>query len=115
MRTTILILISLLLVTSCIEIAEPFSQIPPGVWRAELELDEGVMLPFNFEVKYDDSDDISIELINGEERIGVSDVAFGKNKKLLDTIRISFPLMDSYIRGIYKENVIEGYWSPKLL
>ncbi len=111
MRTTILILISLLLVTSCIEIAEPFSQIPHGVWRAELELDEGVMLPFNFEVKYDDSDDISIELINGEERIGVSDVAFGKNKKLLDTIRISFPLMDSYIRGIYKENVIEGYWS----
>ena len=111
MRTTIVILFSLLLLGSCIEVAEPFSQIPPGVWRAELEVDEGVMLPFNFEVKYDDADDISIELINGEERIEVSDVAFGKNKKLLDTVRMSFPLMDSYIRGIYKENVIEGYWS----
>ncbi len=111
MRTTIIILFCLLLLGSCIEIAEPFSQIPPGAWRAELELDEGVKLPFNFEVKYDESDEIAIELINGDERIEVPDVAFGKNKKLLDTIRIDFPLMDSYIRGIYKENVIEGYWS----
>ena len=111
MRTTILFILYVVLFDSCIEIAQPFTQIPPGVWRAELELDEGVHLPFNFEVKYDESDQLSIELINGEERIAVGDVSFGKNPKLLDTIRMNFPLMDSYIRGIYKENVIEGYWN----
>jgi thiol-disulfide isomerase/thioredoxin len=111
MRHSILFILCVLILASCIEIAEPFSKLPPGVWRAELELDEGVYLPFNFEVIYDASDNLAIKLINGEERIEVGGVAFGKNKKLLDTIRMEFTLMDSYIRGIYKENVIEGYWT----
>lgn len=111
MRNTILFILYIVIFDSCIEVAQPFSQIPPGVWRAELELDEGVHLPFNFEVMYDDSDQMSMELMNGEERIKVGEVSFGKNQKLLDTIRMNFPLMDSYIRGVYKENVIEGYWN----
>ncbi len=107
----ILFVLGLITTHSCVEIAQPYSKIPPGVWRAELEVDSGVKLPFNFEVTYDASDAMTIELINGPERIEVPEVAFGKNPKLLDTIRMSFPLMDSYIRGIYKENVIEGYWT----
>lgn len=92
---------------------DPYDKIPPGIWRAELKLQENVNLPFNFEVSYDDQGDLLIDLINGNERIHVKDVEFGRNKKLLDTMRIDFPLMDTYIKGIYKENVIEGYWTVR--
>ncbi len=96
---------------SCIEIARPYTELPPGIWRAELEVAPGTILPFNFEVTYDKNEVMSIDIINGQERIAIPEIAFGKNDKLLDTLRMNFPVMDSYIRGIYKENVIEGYWT----
>ncbi len=100
-----------LCIYSCIEIAAPFDKIPPGIWRAELELQQNVKLPFNFDISYDDQDSMVMTIINGEEKIEVRNIEFGKNKKLLDTVRVIFPIMDSYIKGVYKENIIEGYWS----
>ncbi len=109
-RFSIALLAFFTALSACVEIAQPFSKVPPGIWRAELEIDDEHQIPFNFEISYDENDQIQMEIINGKERIEVSDIDFGRNKKLLDTLFIDFPLMDSHIKAIYKENVIEGFW-----
>ena len=112
---------------SCIEIPNKFSSIPPGVWRATLELDntpfagvedevtrggmDGDVLPFLMEVKYDEDQSFYIEIINGEERIEVRDIRYGRDKATAkDTLWIDFPVFDSYIKAIYEENIMEGEW-----
>jgi len=95
---------------SCVDIAKPYTQLPPGIWRAELTLTEDDVLPFNFESRYDEGGEMHIDIINAEERIPVSGISFGRTKDLRDTVVIPFPLMDSYISAQYKENVLEGYW-----
>lgn len=111
MKSTFYIaLFASLLLCSCIEITRPYSKIPPGIWRAELTLDKDVVLPFNFEITYDDSDQLIMTIHNAEERIAISDITFGKNIQLQDTLVIDFALMDSYLDLQYKENVLEGWW-----
>ena len=124
--------------TGCLVIENPYSSLAPGTWRAVLELDPkfitpnekgeplpekmniqfeevtGGELPFTFEVVYDQPDQFHIEIINGTERIRVDDIQVGKNKTLVkDTIRIDFPLYESYIVALFEENVIEGEWVVK--
>ena len=107
----------------CIEIPGAFSAIPPGPWRATLQLtgpgaqaetfDErsNGMLPFNFNVVYDTQDSFHIELINGDETIVLDHIGFGRDKRLgKDTIRIPFRALGSYIHAKYEEDAIEGYW-----
>lgn len=114
---------------SCIEIVNQYEKLPPGIWRASLILDnknftpepgaEEILtavanldeseIPFNFEVKYDKNGKMEIEIINGEERIPISNIQYGSNTKIAkDTFRLSFPEYDSYIAASYEENAIEG-------
>ena len=95
--------------SSCVEIAQPYDKIPPGIWRAELTLTKDHVLPFNFEARYEE-DKLKIDVLNGEERIPVEDIFFGKTKDLRDTLVMSFPLMDSYISATYRENILDGTW-----
>ncbi|MEZ5044275.1 MAG: TlpA disulfide reductase family protein [Saprospiraceae bacterium] len=130
-----LFILPFLLLSSCIVIDRPFSGLPPGPWRAELtlipnpispnpkgqplpekvnlkleEISSGE-LPFTFEVKYTNETDFYIEIKNGSEIIGVSDIKMGIDRKTAkDTVWINFPLYDSYIKGIYEGNLIQGYW-----
>ncbi len=104
------LVVIILLYSSCVEIARPYDKIPPGVWRAELKLSDEDVLPFNFEVAYDNEGELIIEVINAEERIPVRDITFGKTKDLQDTIVMGFPLMDSYITATYRENILDGIW-----
>ncbi len=125
-------------VFGCVEPIHEFSGLAPGPWRMQLQLqhkvpkfkdenmtvhelhdfkfvetDEGV-LPVNLEVVYDSKDDFHIEIINGEERIHINDIRIGRdNRTAKDTIRIEFPLYDSYITGIYVEKIIQGFWVVK--
>ena len=107
----------------CLEPVEEFSAIPPGVWRATLNLASGGftddafdettsgMLPFNFDVVYDTKDSFHIEILNGEERIVVDDIEFGFDRAQgKDTIRIELPVFNTYIRARYEEDAIEGDW-----
>ncbi len=137
MKNKILLLLaglSILTASGCLVSENPYTALPPGSWRAVLTLDpaaaaaskagsasdvqEGAFdeitegeLPFNFEVIYDTETDFHIEIINGEERIRVDDITIGRNKRIAkDTIRIEFPVFDSYISGIFYENIIEGEW-----
>lgn len=122
--------------SSCFFSAEnPYTGLPPGVWRAVLKLENNPInpnprgeplpdkvnlkfeevsngeLPFLFEVKYVTPDSFYIEIINGDERIVVNDIKMGRDKsQAKDTILIEFPVFDSYIKGFFLENAIEGQW-----
>jgi len=133
-RFTLLLglVMTLLGMNSCIEITNKFDKLPPGIWRAELILenrnftpekgDEEVLtgvdklddttLPFNFEIKYDEKGDMIFYFINGEERIEVKEVVYGRNQKLAkDTFRAYFPEYGSHIAAMYEENGMTGQFS----
>jgi thiol-disulfide isomerase/thioredoxin len=121
--------------TGCLVFDNKYTAIPPGPWRGILKLEfnpvtsnprgeplpekvglefeeitEG-QLPFNFEVTYVNEDSLFITIQNGEENIVVDDIIWGRDRVTGDdTIRINFPVFDSYIRGKYMGNVIEGEW-----
>lgn len=133
-RLFLLASFAILMLSGCIVSENPYTALPPGPWRAVLTLDPAAAaaskagsaseiqdgtfseivegeLPFNFEVIYDNETDFHIEIINGKERIRVDDITIGRNKRIAkDTIRIEFPVFDSYIHGIFYENIIEGEW-----
>ena len=116
-----------------------FNVIGPGPWRAVLMLngkkanpmrtkrefikrDDEIIyeevaageLPFTFNVTYTSPDSFYIEIINGDEVLKVEDIVYGKNKKNGDdTIRIDFPVYNSYIKAVYEDKVIEGHWYDK--
>ena len=122
---------------SCIETVDTYSKIAPGIWRATLNLDKGSLLnesdivydreaninekeinatelPFNFEVLYDENDDLYVNIINGKEKIRVDEIYFGRDMKTAkDTILINFSIYDSYIKAIVEERVMEGNWHVK--
>lgn len=120
---------------SCLVVENPYTGLPPGPWRAILKIDLNPVipnpkgeplpekvdlqleeiaageLPFNFEVIYPTPDSFYIEIINGEERMIVDDITLGRDLQTAkDTVIINFPVFDSYIKGIFVENVIEGEW-----
>ena len=114
--------------TSCIETNQSFTKLPPGLWRGVLKLEAGTNivaveeevgtavkndgdLPFQFNVVYDDPNTFHIEIMNGAERIDVSDIIYGLDRKTAkDTLIINFPVFDTYIKALYEEGIIEGDW-----
>lgn len=105
---------------SCIKFGEPYTALPPGIWRGVLYLSDKQdgfdekskgELPFNFEVIYDTQDSFHIVIHNGEERIIIHDIQMGVNRRTArDTIRIDFPVYDSHISAQFEEDAIEGFW-----
>ena len=118
--------------SGCIQVNNSFDRLPPGVWRATLNLEEKkalgnldeddvenrafeevakAELPFNFELRYELDSTITAILLNGEERMEVKNVAFGRMKhRVVDTFQINFPVYDSYIKGTFQERVMKGKW-----
>jgi thiol-disulfide isomerase/thioredoxin len=124
-----IVIASILGFSGCIEPQNAYSKIPPGTWRGVLYLspselvsgddDETVSrvvdnsneLPFNFEVVYDNEKDFYIVIHNAEERILVDDIEYGRDRTTAkDTLRINFPIFDTYISAVTEEKVMEGYW-----
>ncbi|OUR90963.1 redoxin [Flavobacteriales bacterium 34_180_T64] len=70
-----------------------------GVWRAELQLNDANVLPFNFEV----TSNQSLKIFNAEEIILVDEIIY-KN----DSIYIQMPVFEGYIAGKLSPNKIEG-------
>ncbi len=105
---------------SCLTFGEPFNALPPGMWRGVLYLSDDFEgfderskgeLPFNFEVVYTTPDSFHIVIHNGEERIVLTDIKMGIDRRTShDTLWIEFPVYDSYIRAKYEEDAIEGFW-----
>ena len=135
-RLFLLSLLAFALTSSgCLVIDNTFEGLPPGPWRAVLKLRPAAVndnpegrplpekmnlqfeevtegeLPFNFEVIYRNEREFYIEIINGDERIRVEDIFFGPDRSTAkDTVVISFPVYESYIRAVFEENVMEGEW-----
>ncbi len=125
------------LITACVFVQERYPTLPPGPYRAVVELEyqpivpnpkgapipektnlefddvtEGV-LPFNFNVVYESDSIFRIDIINGDEVITVppSNIQAGWDQRAgRDTLRIDFPVFDTHISAYYEENIIEGAW-----
>lgn len=130
---TILLVVIIGGTTACLRFENAYTKLPPGPWRAVLQLDPSTItpnpkgepleeklnlnfdevtngeLPFNFEVIYTDDTTFHVAFINGDERIVVKDISFGRSKsRAKDSIRINFPVYDTYIVGLYEDGLIEG-------
>ncbi len=123
-----LFLATIISFSSCIETNKAFTKLPPGLWRGVLKLEAGTDvvaveeevgtavqneadLPFQFNVVYDDPNTFHIEIMNGEEKIEVSDIIYGLDRKTAkDTLIINFPVFDTYIKALYEDGIIEGDW-----
>ena len=131
MKHSILLFFSAFILFSCVEIKQDFDKLPPGKWRGELIIesknfmpekgDEEVFtgvndlddrrLPFNFEIKYNDKNDMVFYFINGEERIEVTEVEHGiDNRTARDTFRVYFPEYGSHIEAEYETNGMTGFF-----
>ncbi|MCB0658543.1 MAG: TlpA family protein disulfide reductase [Saprospiraceae bacterium] len=121
----------LMFTSSCLVVENKYEKIAPGIWRGTLTMESGVpaveadvlgesirtpeddpvLLPFLFEVAYDENHEMHIELINGEERLPVDRIVFNRNRNTAqDTFVFYFDVLDSYLRGIYKEDIMDGEW-----
>ncbi len=124
-----------LTISSCLVTNERYDKLTPGIWRGELFLDEtnplskniskvgndqdisfknafteGV-LPFNFEVAYGKDDSLIIDFINGEQKVRVEHILYGRNKQnAKDTIRINFVAFDTYIQAEIEDGMMTGAW-----
>ncbi len=136
MKSTIVKLLALVILlqfTSCMEVNKPYNLIAPGMWRAELSLTPSTVtpnkkgeplkeklninfdevtegkLPFNFEVEYLSDSMFTMTIINGEERILVDDISFGRDRKTgKDTLLANFPEYDSYIKALCEGSIMAG-------
>jgi len=118
-----------LLLSSCIETPNTYSQMPPGTWRGILKLTDPLQaptpadfgeevkitdyfeLPFNMEVAYDAAGKMQVFLINGAEKIPIENVHYGRDRSTAkDTLYLGMTAFDTYMDGFYEENTMEGYW-----
>lgn len=118
------------LFSGCLEFDQPYKVLAPGIWRVQMplipyiapqerrdaalstaqELTEG-KLPFLLEVFNPTEDSIYIEIINGKERIPITDIQYGRNPETArDTLRINFPIYDTYIVADIDGNKMDGFW-----
>ena len=109
--------------------------LPPGKWRGVLYIEyrpvsgnprgeplpeklnlqfeevAGGELPFNFEVKYTRPDSFYLEIENDGVPIVLNQIVFGRDiRTAKDTFQIFFPDGQSFLRGNFSENVLEGEW-----
>jgi thiol-disulfide isomerase/thioredoxin len=74
-----------------------------GMWRAVLQLNDSIELPFNIEVKNG-----YMEVINAEERIRIDSVIFKANP---DSLNFVMPVFDSEFRcRLDGDSLLEGVW-----
>ncbi|MEL6123548.1 MAG: TlpA disulfide reductase family protein [Bacteroidota bacterium] len=110
MRSVVIVFLLLsMTLGSCVQVSRPYTELPPGIWRAELQLTEDEVLPFNFEISYD-NDDMRMDVFNAEEVLTYTDITFERTKQLEDSLYVSFAPMDSYLKAKLKENVLQGLW-----
>lgn len=130
MQKFALILLLGVLFTACLETPNNFEKLPPGNWRVILKLTDpdqvsnqedaaqtdGMIdyfkLPFNMFVEYDDEQKMKIYLQNGEERIAVEGVNYGRDPRTAkDTLQLNFSAFGTQMDAFYEDNIIEGYWN----
>nr|WP_321234087.1 TlpA disulfide reductase family protein [uncultured Psychroserpens sp.] len=100
----LLILPIILLFLSC-NLNRP-EALKEGVWRAELQVSETEVLPFNFEVTSRDA----FKIFNAEEVIMVTDITYSN-----DTVVFKAPVFEGYIEAVSKDDVLKGSYIKESL
>ncbi|MGS2726506.1 peroxiredoxin family protein [Psychroserpens sp. BH13MA-6] len=100
----LIILTALILCVSC-NINRP-DALKEGVWRAELQLTETEILPFNFEVTSRNA----LKIFNADEVIMVTDIRYNE-----DTITFRAPVFEGYIKAVVKDHRLEGSYIKESL
>lgn len=95
----------ILIIAAC---SKPSPDFKTGIWRGALLTESGAEIPFNFEVK-DSSGKKTLAIYNSEERFAVDEIS-----QKGDSIFIQMPLFDSEIKGILKNDKIEGLWTKNM-
>jgi len=70
-----------------------------GTWRAEMQLTDTEVLPFNFKVINNDS----LQLINAEETIDITEITYTN-----DSVRIQMPVFEGYIKAVHSNKTLNG-------
>ncbi|NNK17742.1 MAG: TlpA family protein disulfide reductase, partial [Maribacter sp.] len=91
----------MLLISSCDNSKSP--ELSEGIWLGELEVQDSEILPFNFQLRRNETGKLLIDIYNASEVIKVDEVTI-KN----DSIIIRTPVFEGYIAGIFTENSIKG-------
>lgn len=123
-----------LVVHGCISIPNQHKGFPPGVWRGliyitehqdlivtegrneEVERDvefesKSKIIPFNFEIRYDSLKKPRMIVMNASEHIVFDDIIIGRDIRTGDdTFRINLHPYDVYIKGVFEEDKMRGYY-----
>ncbi|SEQ98292.1 TlpA disulfide reductase family protein [Neolewinella agarilytica] len=135
MHRLLILFLAFLFLSTCTFVQERYPTLPPGPYRATLELEynpivpnpkgapipektnlefeevtDGI-LPFTMDVVYENDTTFHIEMHNGAETITVpaENIVYGRDQNAgRDTLRIDFPVYDTHISAYHEENIIEG-------
>ncbi len=77
-----------------------------GVWRAELQVSETEVLPFNFEV----TSDSTLKIFNAEEVIMVNDVQYSNDSLIFKT-----PVFEGYVKVFIDKDSLKGHFIKESL
>jgi thiol-disulfide isomerase/thioredoxin len=102
MKTFICIAFAVLFVLQSCQPTEPKnkSEIPLGMWRAALYINDSLETPFLLE-----KTDTTFIIYNADEKIEISDY-----KVEDDSIQIQLPIYPSYIKVKLNDSALSGYW-----
>ncbi len=70
-----------------------------GVWRAELQVTDSEVLPFNFEV----TSPQALKIYNADEVIMVTDINYSN-----DTVVFKAPVFEGYVKAVLKNDRLDG-------
>lgn len=101
-RIVVIILLALFLGNCATTSSEELKE---GTWLVHLEVGEGQLLPFNFELDKLENEGYSLEVYNADEVIHVDEI---KVKK--DSIVIKMPVFEGFLAGRFTAEKIKGHF-----
>ncbi len=109
MRFSIGIVALLIGISSCNE-QKNTPELAQGVWRAELEVMDNEILPFNFKLTKDATGAYAMQIMNAEEVIDVDEI-----KLEGDSISIQTPVFEGYLSGTFTDKSMKGVFVKESL
>lgn len=74
-----------------------------GIWRAELEVMDGKVLPFTFKISTNENGQHSMQIYNAQEEIVVDELVIER-----DSFVITPPIFEGYLAGKFTKNTMDG-------
>ncbi|GAB4406230.1 MAG: hypothetical protein OHK0039_07820 [Bacteroidia bacterium] len=94
----------ILVLAACQQASQPAAGPRAGIWRGELTLEEGVQLPFFFEVQQDTG--LAVVLLNADERLPVEAVSLTGDSLWMRTAVFG----STFHTRLTGDSILEGYW-----